>query len=226
MKKINVSDMWHKQLDTVELVDDFFGLDTTTWLTTTTDSGTVAEDADGINGIVTLTPSDGSVGDNDEAYLYTNEWAKFLADKPFSLMARLQYAEAATDDANILFGIGEGFGAANTLQDNGAGPPADYDGCCFFKVDGETRWRFESSLGTTQETTILNVTAGGAGFVCLGIDVVPLYGGAIKATPWIDSSGGLCMSQPQKYDASLAISARLPLVQHSFTFTTPGEMAL
>lgn len=205
-------------------VDDFIGLDTTQWNTTVTDSGTVAEDADGINGVVTLTPSDGTVADNDEAYLYTNEVTKYLNGKPFLIGARVQYAEAATNAANILFGMGEGFGVANTILDNGGGPPADYDGVCFFKVDGGTRWNFESSLGTTQQTQELNHTAGGSGYVSLIICCEPISATEMLATPWIDTTGSNAFVQADPYSA--IVNPRPLKVQHRFAYSSPGEMAL
>lgn len=226
MDKLNLSDQWFKALDTVEFIDDFIGLDTTTWLTTVTDSGTVAEDADGINGVVTMSPSDGTVGNNDEAYLYTNEIAKYLNGTPISIVGRIQFTEGNTDDVNILFGIGEGFGVANTLLDDGGGPPADYDGCCFFKVDGGTRWNFESSDGTSQVTTELDYTAGGSSFAVLQLDLEPLSATEYQITPWLDILGGKNLVQPRAYSANQMTLARLPLVKHRFTYAGSGEMAV
>src|SRR5690606_23604712 len=117
----------------------------------------------------------------------------------------------------------EGFGVANTLLDNGGGPPADYDGVCLFKVDGGTRWNFESSLRTTQQTTELDVTAGGSGFHSLLIHCVPIGSTEIVATPWIDSSGGNSLTQPYPYSANY--NPRRYPVSHRFSYSSPGEMA-
>ena len=136
-------------------------------------------------------------------------------------IARIQFTEVATDDANVIFGIGEGFGAANTLLDGGGGPPADYDGACFFKVDGGTRWQFETSDGTSQETTDLNVTAGGANFHTLAIECNPISSTEMVCTPWIDTSGGNNLTQPSEFGAS----SRAPLVQHRDTYAGAGQMA-
>lgn len=223
-KGINLPEAAHNAWLTSGFCDDFIGLDSQFWNTTTTDSGTVAEDADDENGVVTLTPSDGTVADNDEAYLYTNEFAKYLVEKPMLIGARIQFAEANTSAANILFGIGEGFGVANTLQDNGAGPPSDYDGVCLYKVDGGTRWIFESSLGTTQQTTELDVTAGGSGFFSLIIELYPISATRIIAQPWIDASGGNSFTQPYPYSAQY--NPRRFGVQHEFAYSSPGEMAV
>lgn len=223
-KGINLPEQAHVGWLTAGFFDDFVGLDTTQWNTTVTDSGTVAEDVDDENGVIVLTPSDGTVADNDEAYVYTNEINKFLLEKPFVIAARIQYAEAATNAANILFGMGEGFGVANTILDNGGGPPADYDGVCLFKVDGGTRWNFETSLGTTQQTTELDVTAGGSGFHSLLIYCAPISSTELIATPWIDSSGGNALTQPYPYSANY--NPRRYPVSHRFSYSSPGEMAI
>lgn len=209
---------------TAGFFDDFIGLDTTLWNTTVTDSGTVAEDADGINGVVTLTPSDGTVADNDEAYLYTNEVSKFLNGKPFLIGARIQFAEAATNAANILFGMGEGFGVANTILDNGGGPPADYDGVCFFKVDGGTRWNFESSLGTTQQTQEIDYVAGQAAYTSLIIECYPISATEIEVIPWIDVTGTNAFLQALPYSSTY--NPRRYPVKQRFAYSSPGEMAV
>lgn len=223
-KLINISDRMTKSLLCCEFIDDFIGLDTTTWLTLAADAGaSVAEDQDGIDGIVTLTT--GAV-DNNEAYLFTNEIAKFLNGKPFDVLAIIQYAEGNTDDANIIFGIGEGFGAANTLLDNGAGPPADYEGAVFFKVDGGTRWNFETSVGTSQTTTELDAGAGGSAWHTLQLQFRPLSATEYEVTPWIDRAGGNSLTVPMPYNTNFGAASRLAPVKHRFTYTTPGEMAL
>lgn len=135
-----------------ELFDDFehfvSGDDFTT---VASDSGTVL-DGDAANGVVTLTASDGTVADNDETYLKgTHETFLFADGKPIEVRARVQCTEQNTDDANLMVGLMSGV-AANSLQDDGAGPKADYSGIVFFKVDGGTVWQGEASVSTTQQT--------------------------------------------------------------------------
>jgi hypothetical protein len=93
------------------------------------------------------------VNNNDEIYLSSiaENWI-FAASKPLWFEARLALTEANVDDANIIAGLSDGVGA-NSLQDNGAGPAASYDGAVWFKVDGGTVWQFESSNAGTQVTT-------------------------------------------------------------------------
>jgi len=178
------------------LFDDFdYYIDADLWTATLTDTGTAAV-GDAANGVITLTPSDGSVADNDEAYLEsTKEVFQLAADKPLLFEANVYFAEANTDDANVIVGLKDAVGA-NTLVDDGAGPPADYDGAVFYKVDGETVWRVESSNGTAQTTSVTDETAGGA-YQKLGIEVRPINSTTAEVLFYVDdrqvkdSSGNL-----------------------------------
>jgi hypothetical protein len=160
----------------ISVVDDFvFDADTNQFSTVATDSGT-ATVGDAVGGVLVLAPSDGTVADNDEVYVRTaNELFKFASDKPAYFKARIQYAEANTDDANIAFGFMNAV-AANSILDNGGGPAADYSGAVFFKVDGGTVWNCENSDSTTQKTTVTDVTAGGSSYVEFEIEVQPKAG--------------------------------------------------
>lgn len=104
-----------------------------------TDGGAVAV-ADGVNGILSLTPSDSTAGDNDEIYLCTDtELFKLASGSTFEAECSMKYAEASTDDANVFFGFMSTV-AADSLVDNGAGPQATGDYIGFWKVDGGTQW--------------------------------------------------------------------------------------
>lgn len=146
-----------------------------------TDSGTVAV-GDAANGVVVLTPSDGTVADNDEAYIKTtNEVFLIAANKPCRQKAKLKFTEANTDDANVFVGFMSAI-AANSLLDNGGGPPASYTGAVFFKEDGQTLWSVEYSIAGTQNTAQLTAvnsldklakTAGGTAYQMLEILIEP-----------------------------------------------------
>ena len=161
-----------------------------------TDSGTVAA-GDAAGGVVTLTPSDGTVADNDEAYMKsTQEVFKFAAGKPLVAECRLKFTEANTDDANVAFGLKDAV-AANSILDDGGGPAASYSGCVFFKTDGDTVWNAESSNGATQKTdnlvnTVsldkLTKTAGGGVYQTLKIEATPNGGGLIDFAFYIDGA--------------------------------------
>lgn len=157
------------------------------------DSGaTAAIDADGEGGLVLLTTG---ATDNNEAYLFsTQELFKFAANRPLVCEARIQYAEANTDDANVFFGFMDAIGA-NALVDDGVGPKASYSGAVFYKADGESVWSVENSIGATQKTTQLTAdnsldgtaqSAGGAAYQTLAIEVTPHGGGSCDVSFWID----------------------------------------
>jgi hypothetical protein len=174
-----------------------------------TDSGTAAV-GDAAGGVITLNPSDGTVADNDEVYLKTaNELFLFAADKPLVFEARLKWAEANTDDANVCLGVMDAV-AANSILDDGGGPKASYSGAVFFKVDGGTTWNFETSLGGTQVTTALpDYPAGGANWQTLRIEARE-QGGVVEIVPFID--GQQCLD----------VNGRR--VKHTITLGSPTEM--
>lgn len=150
------------QYDNFKQFDDFTGDQTDlTWIDTITDSGTVTMDSV-INGQMVLLPSDGTVADNDEAYVITpNLNFLFAAGKPHYFACYSKFSEAATNAANIYGGF-INVAAANTLVDNGGGMVTTFMGSVIHKIDGETVWRVTSSNGSTQTTTKSQTTAGGA----------------------------------------------------------------
>jgi hypothetical protein len=196
--------------------DDFLrDVDSADWVTTLTDSGT-ASVGDAAHGIIALVASDGTVADNDEAYIESaNEVFRFTADKPLLFEARVQFTEANTDDANILVGLLDAVGA-NSLQDNGAGPPSSYSGAVFVKTDGGTVWQTETSNSTTQTTNELTaanvnnlakraVTAGGAAYQTLRIEYMPYSATNAYVTFFVDG---------------------VAVAQHDYVFTSATEMQI
>lgn len=164
------------------------------WTKVLTDSGS-ANVSDAAGGVIALVPSDGSVGDNDEAVLHTSsELFLFAADKPAVCGARLKFTEANTNDANVLFGFSSA-AATNILQDDGAGPLASYSGAVFFKADGSTLWSVEKSIGGTQVTVELTAansldgiakTAASTAYQWLEIEVKPTSGSLADFNFYID----------------------------------------
>jgi hypothetical protein len=194
--------------------DDFIrDVDSADWVTTLTDTGT-ASVGDAVGGILAIVPSDGTVADNDEAYVESaNEVFKFTANKPLLFEARIQFTEANTDDANILVGVMDAVGA-NSLVDNGGGPPSSYSGANLHKVDGGTVWIAETSNSTTQITTELSaanlnnlakraVTAGGAAYQTLKIEYMPYSSTNAYVTFFVDG---------------------VAVAQHDYIFTSATEM--
>lgn len=130
------------------------------WALVTAVDGTVTL-ADAVGGKVAILSAAVTAG-NEDTYLVSNaENYKFAVAKPIVYHAIVDFTEGFTDQANILAGLMDGV-ASGALQNDGAGPKASYSGAVFFKVDGETVWHCETSIGATQETTETEVTAGGA----------------------------------------------------------------
>lgn len=168
---LNVPDSALKLRLTHGIEDDFNHFVTAdTWTVTASNSGGVTV-GDAVGGIAALNPDDSTAADNDEVYLHsTAELFKLVADKPLSFAARIQYTEANTDDANVLVGLMDAV-AADSIQDDGAGPDGTFDGAVIYKVDGGTVWRFMTSNATTQTDSISNTTAGGTAYQTLEIEV-------------------------------------------------------
>lgn len=169
--------------DTHGFFEDFYEFVTADfWTKTVTDvaGGVGIVTTDGAGGILTVGTEDAT--DNDEVLLEsTREAFLFAASKPLHFAARIQYAEANTDDANVFVGLMDAAGA-DAMLDNGAGPKASYTGIGFFKVDGGTTWQTEVSIAGTQTTTDLTAlnsldgiakTAGGASYTVLEFTFKP-----------------------------------------------------
>lgn len=172
-------------------------------LATTVDgTATLTDDAGGYIDLLTAaTPAD-----NEASILSSvaENWL-FAASKPLIFEARIQYAEADTNKANIFVGLSNDVAENTFMGDDGAGPPSNYSGINFHKVDGGTKWICESSNGTSQETTTTTVTAGGASFVRLRIEVQPLTSTAASVRFYIDD---------------------VLVAEHSLTMTSATEMHL
>lgn len=168
------------------LVDDFIdfadGLD---WGLVAPDSGgATLQTAHG--GVVNLDASDATIADNDEVYI--NSVAKIVkpdATKAVTVEARLKFAEAATNAANVIFGLSS-VGGADLLVNNGGGPPSSYDGMVFYKVDGGTKWNAEVSNATTQNTATDIATRQDNTWTVLRIEYVPSASGTALVKFWLD----------------------------------------
>lgn len=201
-------------------IDPFTHLDTGRWTTIASDGGSAAV-VDAAGGILRLTTSDATPADNDEVYVHTaNEVFLFADDKPGEAVGRVKWAEANVDDANVIFGLWDGV-TANDLQDNAGGPPASYSGAVFFKLDGETQWRFETSLAGVQTTTLLAAVSPNGANDWHSLKIVWRLRDSthVEIVPWIDENGG------QDFHIALDDANGKP-VKHIITLGLPTEMAL
>lgn len=150
-----------QELDTVQVFDDFLGdqVDTTA-VDTVTDSGTAAV-GDDVNGVMTLTPSDGTVADNDEAYLASpNEFLKFGTNREIYLRFKFRYTAVVAADPNWAVGAQNAVGA-NSIVDNG-GVKTSGSTLAIEKKDGETKFRCTTACNGVAVTTLSNLTMAAA----------------------------------------------------------------
>ena len=152
------------------------------------------------------------MADNDEAYFASpNEVFKLAAGKPLYAKARIQYAEANTDDANIFFGFASAV-AANLIVDNGAGMRTSGDLVGIYKVDGGTKWICISQVNGTAVTTTSATTAGGSSYQKLRIEVSDH-----------DSSGGYATF---KVDNEYLKDTNGNIIRHAVPYASATEMQI
>jgi hypothetical protein len=179
---------------TIDFMDDFYVLDGTAtvgeWNDAVTDGGTIAS-VDAVGGVASI--ATGGV-DNNESYISSqHEIFKFETDKRLFFEARVKLTEANTDDANIIVGLSDTV-AADSLLDDGAGPMASYDGVVFFKVDGGTKWQFESSNAGTQDTETDVGDFSDATWTKLGFLYDFNDGVTANITPYVDGVAGTAVT--------------------------------
>lgn len=152
---------------------------------TDTSSGALA-------GLLVMSPGS---ADNDELYLCSRlELFKIAANKPIVAECRIKYAEANTDDANIMFGLMDAVGA-NSILDDGGGPKASYSGAIMYKMDGGTTYYGEASVSTTQTPTTQTalspaVTAGGGVWQTLRLTITTVSSTEAVALFEVDGKEG------------------------------------
>lgn len=142
------------------------------YTTTATDSGT-ATVGDAVGGVITLAPSDGTVADNDEIYLFTiNELFLCGAGNTIEAAGLVKFVEANTDDANVFFGFASA-PAANLIVDDGAGMRTSGNIIGLYKVDGGTVWKCITRWGSTTSVSdsTSTTTAGGSAYQMLKVSI-------------------------------------------------------
>ncbi|MBW3600567.1 MAG: hypothetical protein KY475_25305 [Planctomycetes bacterium] len=201
-KLLSLPDTYHLGRRVHGFFDDFYQYvsgDLWTLVTALDGSATVLDAAGGKVAIKSAVDTAG----NEDAYLKSNkESFKFAANKPLLFEALVDFAESSTNQANVIAGLMDAV-AADALVNDGAGPKSSYSGAVFYKVDGETVWRCESSIGSSQVTTTTEVTAGGATAQRLTIEFQPLTSTTGEVRFYIDDE----------------LAAK-----HAITFTSATEM--
>jgi len=177
---------WESKRQQFDRFEDFLDdIVDTQWVGTITDTGTALV-GDAVGGILVLTPSDGTVADNDEVYVATaNELFKFAADRPFVGGARIQFTETAAGVYNCFVGFANAI-AANTLVDDGGGMRASGSIAAIYKVDGGTNWVCVTRNNGTATTSTSSLAAASASYQNLEIEILPFSSTQVKVVFRVD----------------------------------------
>lgn len=215
MSAVNRAVVADTEFDTLSIFDHFWqDQNDTTFVDTITDTGTVLM-GDAAGGTVVLTPSDGTVADNDEAYLATpNEVFKVATDKPLYGRFRFQFAETTADKVNLAVGFQNAVGA-NSLTDDGGGPKVSGDTFAIFKKDGGGAYFYVAAYcnGTGNATKTSKSLA-----------AATWYDGEIFVTPTGD---GTTARATFKVDGDyLRDFTTNTILSHSVTYSSATEMQM
>ena len=135
-----------------------------------------------------------ATNNNEAAVKTTKEVFKIAANRQLVAEARIQYSEANTDDANVMFGFMDAVGA-NAMVDDGGGPKASYSGAVFYKVDGGTNWNVQAADGATKTSAELTATnsltktaqaAGGSSYKTFRIEIYAISSTQVEVSFFID----------------------------------------
>lgn len=146
-------------LQTVYVWDDFTADQSDLfWVDTITDTGTALV-GDEVNGVITLTPSDGTVADNDEVYLATaNELFLFGTNREIYGRFKFRFTETTATIYNVGCGFMNAVGA-DSLVDNGGGPKTSGSTLAVYKTDASGVWKMASATNGTATTSTSTATA-------------------------------------------------------------------
>ena len=149
-------------LNTVHIFSDFTSDQSDVdFIDTVTDTGTAAV-GDEVNGVMVLTPSDGTVADNDEASIHTaNEIFKFGTNREIYGLAKLRFVETTAGVYNVAFGFQNAVGANSIVDDTGL-PKVTGSCLVIYKTDGSSVWKVASSCNGTAVHTTSNRAAVGS----------------------------------------------------------------
>lgn len=165
-----------------EFFDDFLWDQTDLiWIDTVTDLGTALV-GDAVNGVMVLTPSDGTVADNDEVYLGTaNATFLFNDDEPFTGGARVKFTETASGVYNCFVGFVNALNGADTMLDNGGGMKVSGSTAAIYKIDGSTVWKCVSANNGTSTVSTSSTSSTSTDYQLLEVEIAPLDGTQVSA---------------------------------------------
>lgn len=199
-------------LDTMFVFDHFTGDQSDLFaVDTVTDSGSALV-GDDVGGVITLTPGDSTVADNDEAYLATpNELFKFGTNRNIYGRARIKFTEVSAGAANVAFGFQNAVGA-DSLVDNGGGPKVSGSTLAIYKVDGGTVWRCASACNGVSTVSVSTKAATAAQWYTL----------EIECKDW----DGVYMQVAFKVDAEYLKDSTGAVIRHTVPIANATEMQM
>lgn len=186
-------------------------INTSFWTSTLTDSGTIAV-GDASNGLVTITPSDGTVTDNDEAYMASaNACWQFGTNRGLYARCRLSWTETAAGIYNVGFGLMNAVGA-NTIIDDGGGVKVSGSTLAIYKVDGGAVWKVASACNGVSTVSTSTKAAVGSTYYDLEIMCEDFDGVTMEVSFKVDGdflkdSNGIVI----KHSVAIASSALMQL---------------
>jgi hypothetical protein len=198
-------------LDTIHVWDDFWqDQSDVNYVDTITDTGTALV-GDDVNGVVTLTPADGTVADNDECYVATpNEIFKFGTNREIYGRFKFRYTAVVAADPNVAVGFQNAVGA-NSIVDNG-GVKVSGATLAIEKKDGETAFRCTSACNGVSTTTLSNKT----------IAAATDYVAEIICKDW----DGVSMQVRYKIDGEFLRDSNNTVIYHTVPIANATEMQM
>lgn len=174
-------------LQTSYIFDDFmYDQSDITAVDTITDTGTVLM-GDDMNGVATLTPSDGTVADNDEVYLATpNANFKFGTNREIYGRFKFRYTAVVAANPSLAVGFQDAV-AANSIVDTGAGVKTSGSTVAVERRKSETAFRFTVACNGVAQSTLSNKAIAAATDYVVEVEVKDWDGVSMMATAKVDS---------------------------------------
>lgn len=154
--KLSILDIDLTQRRIFSIEDDFVTyVDTQTWTKALSTGGSAAAGASAYGGQLAIGSS--AVANLDNYVRSTNKVFLFGQDQPIIAEARLQFTEANTNQAAVIFGLSSAIAAGGGwLNSTGTGVISSFSGAAIFKKAGTSQWFTVSSLGASQTVTAVN----------------------------------------------------------------------
>lgn len=175
------ADFDRQKFELYDEFDSYTNADLWTALAADTNT-TVAHEGPGRSRVKIFTGD--AILNNEAAVATTNELFKYVAGKEIYGEGLIQYAESATNDANVAFGFVDAL-AANLITD--ALAITATDAALIFKTDGSTVWKFHTEINGVSTQSTSTTTAGGSAAQLLRIELIPVSATVYECRPYVDN---------------------------------------